>query len=128
MKSGEFAIYRGKEYEASHYKDDDYLLYSYEYSDLNDGFEDRGYKHFVKIVKESELQDFFLMNSKAIYKGTKVGVFEEKGDQVLIGTSGDKAFAEQNGFTEVDRYEYEKWVKRNDLEKMWEEKKSYLNK
>jgi hypothetical protein len=91
--------------------------------DLDNGFQAHPLDKTVllKKVLKNQLEQVFKIYTFAIYRGFKLSVGNVKGEEVLIGTS-DSKIAEQLNFDRTDKYFYEKWVNRSELE-LLEEKK-----
>lgn len=97
MKSGKYTIYQGKEY-TSGKKSGKIVLRSTNIKDI----EENGFKACepfkicqekenivcMKFVEPSEVNNFYRLDTKAIYKGFKFDVLLEKDDEILIASLG----------------------------------------
>ena len=106
MKDGEFAIYLGKEYSAGEIEKGKIVLRSTDIEDVKNGFEPC--KPFniryvedkivcIKFVNSSEITEYYILRTIAIYKGFEFEVVEETEDKLSIVTMiGD--YRDQNAF------------------------------
>ena len=95
MKDGEFAIYLGKEYSAGKTKEGKIVLRSTDIEDVKNGFEPCkpfNIKYIqdkivcFKYVNSSEITEYYIIRSMAIYKGFEFEVVEETEDKLSIVT------------------------------------------
>ncbi|OSI13718.1 hypothetical protein BWD09_12760 [Neisseria dentiae] len=126
VKSGRYAIYNGKEYRISKI-DGHYEIISNDEKDLEKGFIE--YKPekklnpriFFKIVIPSEIKEVYAINTYAIYKGFEFPVrYEEEGEYILVADYSP--LIEKLQFDRVDKYGYEKKVKKEELDLVFEKK------
>lgn len=127
MRSGQFAIYNGKEYSAGVMNSNQIVLRSSDSEDLKMGFvEYTGYNKNIKYVKyvlKTEVAEFYSINLYTFYMGYKSYVRGENGENVAIVIENllpDVAKALEMDRA-IDNGIYEKWVKREDIE-IFEEK------
>ena len=97
MKDGEFAIYLGKEYSAGEIEKGKIVLRSTDIEDVKNGFEPC--KPFniryvedkivcIKFVNSSEITEYYILRTMAIYKGFEFIVDEETEDMLSIVAMG----------------------------------------
>lgn len=77
--------------------------------------------NFIKKVALEELEQAYKLCLRVMYRGTSYRAIFDEGDKVLI-TTDDEELAIKLGFKYVERGVYEKWVDKNELEKIWIEK------
>ena len=119
MKDGEFAIYLGKEYSAI-------VLRSTDIEDVKNGFEPCkpfNIKYIqdkivcFKYVNSSEITEYYIIRSMAIYKGFEFEVVEETEDKLSIVTMiGDYRDWVRLGMKSIDIGVYQKWINKNEAE------------
>ena len=120
MKSNIFAIYKGKEYQASIRADGSVILRSNDKSDIRNGFINniginKGVKCY-KYVLKSELDEIYRKNIKAEYSGYEFSVVDESDNMLLIcAMNGNYQVWLQLGMESVDKGVYQKWVERKYL-------------
>jgi hypothetical protein len=117
IKSGNCTLYKNKEYSFFKKPDGSVNLISYEPESVSDGFE----KHdlipgaFVKKLRLGDLKTAYEIKTFAKYNGTEVNVTTEKDNLICIGTA-DASMAEKLGMERTDKFYYEKWVPKEDVE------------
>lgn len=119
MKDGEFAIYLGKEYSAGKTKEGKIVLRSTDIEDVKNGFEPCkpfNIKYIqdkivcFKYVNSSEITEYYIIRSMAIYKGFEFEVVEETEDKLSIVTMiGDYRDWVRLGMKSIDIGVYQKW-------------------
>ena len=123
MRNGIFAIYKGNEYEAGTKGVNNYFLRSYNSSDIAKGFFLYKGAVYIKDVQRSDLEEIYSIRTYAEYKNIKFQALKEDGDNILLGSRiGDYRVFESLGMDMVDRGVYEKWVNKNDITSLYEEK------
>jgi hypothetical protein len=75
----------------------------------------------IKKVLKSELNLNYQINTYAIYKGHRLEIGSEKEDKILVGT-GDSRLADELKLDRTDKYFYEKWIDKSEVQ-LVEEKK-----
>lgn len=121
MKDGIFAIYMGNEYEVGLKEDGSFILRSQNSKDLANGFTLYKGVIYIKVVQRSELEEVYKIRNYATYQGYKFGVEKEDGDKLLLHT-GDYTIYQKLNLEMVDRGVYNKWVSKNDVTSLYEEK------
>ena len=121
MKDGKYAVYMGKEYSAGKVNGK-LVLRSGSLEDLEKGFElcepfiCGGTKEKVvclKYVNPSEVEDYYVLRTKALYAGYEFSVWQETDDEIAIDAiGGDYRTWLDLGMKCVDKYVYEKWIKK----------------
>jgi hypothetical protein len=124
FKDDLFALYKGKEYRLAISKDKELRLVSSDVSDLEIGFFERSPGLYVLNVKKEDLESYYRVSTSVRYKGFDFGIWSTEGDKILISRDCDWHLAQKLGLEPSDKGIYEKWVKEEDLEKVWEEKSS----
>ena len=126
MKDGEFAIYLGKEYSAGEIEKGKIVLRSTDIEDVKNGFEPC--KPFniryveekivcMKFVNSSEITEYYIIRTKAIYKGFEFEVVEETEDKLsIVAMGGDYREWVRLGMKFVERFVYQKWINKNEAE------------
>lgn len=122
MKSGIFAVYQGIEYKAG-LDSNIVTLRSYDSSDAERGFSLYKEMVYVKKVQKKEVDEVYSISTLALYQGFIFGVYKEEGEKLLLFTD-NYIVSEKLGLDMVDRGVYEKWVSKNDVTSVYEEKKS----
>lgn len=132
MRKGLFAKYKESNYQAEILSDSLIKLVSSEVKDKELGFNLKIYpeyykdaknlpKLYLKEVNRNDIIELFEVFPKSRYKGHEFNVSREKNGNVNIGTV-DATLAKKMGFERTDKYYYEKWVPKNEVE-IFEERK-----
>ncbi len=121
MKSGNYAIYKGKEYFADFIKNKGIVLRSPDVEDINNGFDIyTGYNKSIaciKFVEQKDLEAFFRVRTKAICLGYEFEVTEENDEMISIVTmKGDYRVWECLGMSCIDKGVYQKWINKNEAD------------
>ena len=126
MKDGEFAIYLGKEYSAGETQEGKIVLRSTDIEDVKNGFEPC--KPFniryvedkivcIKFVNSSEITEYYILRTMAIYKGFEFIVDEETEDMLsIVAMGGDCRGWKRLGMKCIEKYVYQKWINKNEAE------------
>ena len=126
MKDGEFAIYLGKEYSAGETQEGKIVLRSTDIEDVKNGFEPC--KPFniryvedkivcMKFVNSSEITEYYILRTMAIYKGFEFIVDEETEDMLsIVAMGGDCRGWKRLGMKCIEKYVYQKWINKNEAE------------
>ena len=126
MKDGEFAIYLGKEYSAGEIEKGKIVLRSTDIEDVKNGFEPC--KPFniryvedkivcIKFVNSSEITEYYILRTMAIYNGFEFEVVEETEDKLsIVAMGGDYREWVRLGMKFVERFVYQKWINKNEAE------------
>lgn len=127
MRNGIYAIYMGKEYEAGYKDPETLILRSSNSSDLDNGFSLHKGIIYTKSVHRRDLKQVYKISTIATYKGYKFEVLKEDGDKILLSVmSGDYRIYENLGMDMVDRGIYQKWVNKNEVTSLYEEKNTMI--
>lgn len=125
MRNGIYAIYQKNEYEAGAKGGDSYFLRSYNKDDIANGFSLYKGIVYIKNLQRSDLEEVYSITTFAEYRNVKFQVLKEDGDRILLsGMVGDYRVFEDLGMDMVDKGVYHKWVNKNDVTSIYEEKKS----
>ncbi len=132
MRSGTYAIYKGKEFRANYSGKGNFLLISKDIKDLKYGFspDPRSKGYFLKNVTQSDLNEIYNINSRAIYKGDEfqaLGVKKsgvEIPDRILLVTP-NKKIGDKHGFYMLEPGMYVKEVEISEIDKLFEIKKPF---
>ena len=126
MKNGKFAMYLGKEYTSGKDKNGKIILRSTDIKDVEKGFElcePFLYKNntkkivCVKFVDRSEVEAYYRLNTKAVYKGFEFEVVEEKEEEIsIVSMTGDYRDWLNLGMKCIDKGVYQKWIKKDEAE------------
>ena len=123
---GRYAIYRGIEYKAdlaSKINGKSVVeLRTKQEESVNIGFAKDKFGDYIKKVTIDELEQAYSITTRGTYKGNTYTLILEEDSRVLI-IEDDESRAKQYGFKFVERGVYEKWIDKNELESVWEEKK-----
>jgi hypothetical protein len=122
FKSGLYAIYHDKEYRLFRLKDGNCRLISFDTDDMDNGFvrQDGVYK---KTVSNLELATVYEIKTRIVYQGQQFELGQVLKNQVqLIKKDCSSELASQLQLEKIDYREYEKWVDKDKLEDVWEEK------
>lgn len=122
FRNDHFAIYKGKEFVLSVSTERKLELISHDPADLFLGFQHYCEEVYFLPVKKEDLESYYRVSTYVRYKGYDFGIWSVKGEQILISRDCDWRLAQKLGLEPADRGIYEKWVKEEDLEKVWEEK------
>ena len=125
MKDGKYAVYMGKEYSAGKVNGK-LVLRSGSLEDLEKGFElcepfiCGGTKEKVvclKYVDPSEVEDYYSLRTRVLYKGYEFCAAEETDDEIAIDSmGGDYRTWLDLGMKCVDKGVYGKWIKKSEAE------------
>jgi hypothetical protein len=122
FKSGLYAIYHNKEYRLFKLKDGNCRLISFDVNDLDNGFikQDGVYK---KTLSHHEITSVYQIKTRIVYQGEQFELGQVLKYQVqLIKKDCNSELAKQLQLEKIDYREYEKWVAKDQLEDVWEEK------
>ena len=126
MKDGKYAIYLGREYSAGETKEGKIVLRSTDIEDVKNGFEPC--KPFniryvedkivcMKYVNSSEITEYYILRTMAIYKGFEFIVDEETEDMLsIVAMGGDCRGWKRLGMKCIEKYVYQKWINKNEAE------------
>ncbi|WP_145949623.1 hypothetical protein [Paenibacillus sp. Y412MC10] len=126
MRSGKYAVYRGKEYALGKTGRKWAYLRCTDPRSVIDGFVPNKFElgTYCKRVNKTDLDDTFLVQTFLIYEGSLFMARRHTGNLYVIGTS-NKKLASQLGFTFISKHNYEKWVSEADCQEIFEEKIPY---
>ena len=126
MKDGKYAIYLGREYSAGETQEGKIVLRSTDIEDVKNGFEPC--KPFniryvedkivcMKYVNSSEITEYYILRTMAIYKGFEFIVDEETEDMLsIVAMGGDSREWKRLGMKCIEKYVYQKWINKNEAE------------
>ena len=126
MKDGKYAIYLGREYSAGETQEGKIVLRSTDIEDVKNGFEPC--KPFniryvedkivcMKYVNSSEITEYYILRTMAIYKGFEFIVDEETEDMLsIVAMGGDCRGWKRLGMKCIEKYVYQKWINKNEAE------------
>ena len=126
MKDGKYAIYLGKEYSAGEIEKGKIVLRSTDIEDVKNGFEPC--KPFniryvedkivcIKFVNSSEITEYYILRTMAIYKGFEFQADEETEDMLsIVVMGGDCRGWKRLGMKSIDIGVYQKWINKNEAE------------
>jgi hypothetical protein len=122
FKSGCYAGYHNKEYRVFKLAADSYRLVSRDPGDLAEGFakKDGVYK---KTVSDSEIQSFYELKTKIEYQGYEFELGEALKNEIqLLRKDCEPDLIKQLRLQKIGPGEYEKWIAKNEIEAVIEEK------
>lgn len=111
MLLGKYTLYMRKQYEVLNYDRENKEVKLKLYENM------RGYK----TVKREDVGEIYYIQTNCIYKGYKFQVISEKDDKILIYTNNNEVAVKLN-MEFIERSVYHKWVKKNDVDEILEEK------
>jgi hypothetical protein len=132
MRKGMFAEYKGSIYQAEIIDDLLIKLVSRDVDDKEFGFKLKIYPEnyrgienlpevYFRDVNRDDIIELFEIYPISKYKGHKFNITGEKSGYIHLGTN-DATIAKDLGFERTDKYYYEKWVPKNEVE-IFEERK-----
>lgn len=122
IKKGRYARFNGKEYKVYTNEDGSYDLVSHDQNDVNNGFFEQYSDTYVKKVSVNEITSIHRIIPFAKYQGNRLDVNDqEKNGEIHLGTI-DATLAKKLDFERTDKYYYEKWIPKNEVE-IFEERK-----
>ena len=126
MKDGKYAIYLGNEYTAGETQEGKIVLRSTDIEDVKNGFEPCkpfNIKYIedkivcMKFVNSSEITEYYILRTMAIYKGFEFQADEETEDMLsIVVMGGDCRGWKRLGMKCIERYVYQKWINKNEAE------------
>ncbi|OSI13727.1 hypothetical protein BWD09_12780 [Neisseria dentiae] len=122
-----YTVYKGKEYRIGRV-DDHYEIVGYDPGDLDLGFIE--YKPerksnpriFFKEVSPSEIGDVYEISTYALYQGYEFWIKREEENRYLLKGNKNITLMKKLDFQRVDKYGYEKLVRKEDLDLIYEKK------
>ena len=125
LRSGEFAFYHNQEYELYENGDGTVSLVTNNLQSIEHGFtKDPFSNRFEKAVNVQEVTNAYQIKTYGKYKNVEVNIRTEDEKSYLIGTS-DEAKAQILNLDRIDKYFYEKWVPKDEVE-IFEVKKAIV--
>ncbi|MFU0791775.1 MAG: GIY-YIG domain-containing protein [Virgibacillus proomii] len=120
---GYFGVYNNIEYEVTRDVDNNFLIMTDDPAKVTNDFVDKFNSGvYTKKIKKENLSELYYIKPQAIYKNKKFNVMSnEKDGKVYLGT-GDAKLAREFNFDRTDKYYYEKWVPKEDVEIIEERK------
>ena len=116
LRSGDFALYQNQEYELYKNGDGTVNLVTDHPQSIEHGFiKDSFSKRFEKTVNVQEVTNAYYIKTYGKYKNVEVNVRTEDEQSYLIGTP-DAAKAQLLNLDRTDKYFYEKWVPKDEVE------------
>ncbi len=126
IKSGHYALYKGKEYHMTSDEMHQIFIFTNNENLVDETFvkTDIPWALYEKIVQPYELDDVYRITTYAYVDGDRIlGVMKETEDMVLVCANGeDEDLIEKYQLKEVDRYVYEGWIHKDDV-RLVEERK-----
>ncbi|WP_338778590.1 hypothetical protein [Metabacillus sp. FJAT-52054] len=124
MRNGIRALYNDLEFEVIIHDQMKFELFTKDPSAASLGFVIDSTGHYCKNVRRDDITSIYRGRYIAIYKGLEFPIFKEENNKILLGsgTAGPNII-EKYGFIQVERFEYENWVEKNEIEKIIEIKK-----
>ena len=125
LRSGDFAFYHNQEYELYENGNDTVNLVTNKNQSIEHGFiKDPFSNRFEKTVNVQEVTNAYHIKTYGKYKNVEVNVLTVDEQSYLIGTP-DAAKAQLLNLDRIDKYFYEKWVPKDEVE-IFEVKKAIV--
>ena len=122
IRNGDFGELNGIEYEVFENDDNTIDIATKDPDAIKRGFTKyQGQDAYYKTINPRELDKFYRIYTKGKIGHEIVNISREKENIVLIGTN-DARIARDLGIGRTDKYYYEKWVLKNEVE-IFEERK-----
>lgn len=116
IRNGDYCLYKSREYEFTEDMDGYLVIISENPHMVKEGFTDKLRSGvYSKVVKPGELSNCYQVTTKGKIKGEIFNVSKEDKDKYYIGTSNTKV-ARKLGLERTDKYYYDKWVPKNEVE------------
>ncbi len=116
LRSGDFALYHNQEYELYENGDGTINLVTDHPQSIEHGFiKDPISNRFEKTVNVQEITNAYQIKTYGKYKNVEVNIRTEDEQKYLIGTP-DAAKAQLLNLDRTDKYFYEKWVPKDEVE------------
>lgn len=116
LRSGDFALYHNQEYELYENGDGTVNLVNDNPQSIEHGFiKDLFSNRFEKTVKVQEVTNAYQIKTYGKFKNVEVNIRTEDEQSYLIGSS-DAAKAQLLNLDRTDKYFYEKWVLKDEVE------------
>ena len=124
IKSGQYAIYGGNEYELNGDMNGNDIIITTNRNYIDDSFVDNdGSGVYTKIVELSQLDEIYSITSYAIVKGEKLLVLRESEGKYYVETA-DCETGDKLKFDRIDKYGYGGWIPSNHIQII--EEKNYI--
>lgn len=121
IRFGSYARYRGVDYRLGEHENATVQLVSKDPSSVSLGFQQTPYGTYLKTVPRSDVEEMYSVRTYASYRGRKFFVISERGGQLeLAGELVDTDL----GFANTGHGEWSKLVTPEELERIWEERRS----
>ncbi|MGC5327100.1 hypothetical protein [Brevibacillus sp. SYSU BS000544] len=115
MNRGNWAFYQGEEVKVIEHSKNKFELFVRHPFLMHLGFKlNLSHGVFSKKVKKSEIDSIYYIDNKVLYKERVFQLSEMRGDSLLLFENDESA--RKLGFTQVERGEYEKWVKKEEVD------------
>jgi|GEM_PF-2141112 len=121
IRKGNHALYKGKEYRLVSLRNNIIKITSNDPEDMKNGFTKYMEDVYSKPVEKSDLTETFTIVPWARYKGLSFSLRGMDATSVSLITE-DKVLANKLDFEAPDKFYWEKWVRRDELDSIWEEK------
>ena len=122
MINGNYGIYHGEVHRIGFNQDGTISLSPNSESEIDDTYVDQYHLGiYTKIIDRTELSEAYSLESYAEYKGYKISIAREVGDEYELYLS-DYELAQELGFDRSDKYGYDLMVKKADVKVIVEKK------
>lgn len=123
-----YAIFKGKEFRLDVMEEGKYRLVSFDSSDQQIGFEiySSDSSFYVLYTSKQYIEYAYSIHTYGIYSGYKFQVTAENENQFCLYSNNLSLKYNELGFTAIGKYEYEKWVNKNEVA-IFEEKEMKPN-
>lgn len=125
LKSGDYALVNNHEYEIYDNGDNTFNLVTNDPQSIKEGFSKDNFSNtFVKTINIKDLKNVYSIKTYGKYKNVEINVHKENENHYLIGTS-DSSIGNTLGLDRTDKYYYEKWVPKEEVQ-LFEVKKPII--
>ena len=122
MINGNYGVYHGAVHRIGFESNGKIALFPNSESEIDDTYADRYHLGiYSKLIDWTELSEAYSLSPYAEYKGYKISIAREVGDEYELYIS-DYELATKLGFERCDKYGYNLMVKKSDVEVIVEKK------
>lgn len=122
MIDGKYGVYHGEVHRIGVNQDGTISLFPNSDSEIDDTYADQYHLGiYSKTIEPAELSEAYSLSSYVDYKGYKIDIVREAGDEYELYLS-DSALAQKLGFDRCDKYGYHLMIKKSDVEVIVEKK------
>ena len=116
MVDGTYGVYKGEVHRIGITEEDKISLSPNSESEIDDTYIDEyNIGSYSKIIDSSELTEMYELSSYVNYKGYKISIAREVGDEYELWVA-DHEIAKKLGFDRCDKYAYNMMVKKDEVD------------